>query len=216
MSDVRSKARPPLLLVVSGPSGAGKGTVCGHLKKMMPELRVSVSATTRAPRPGEVEGMDYFFKSREEFLRMKQNDEFIETAELFGHYYGTPVDGVRQALSAGDDILLEIDIQGAMQVKRFFEGAVFVFVVPPTMEILIERIIGRATEDTESIRRRMAQARQEMDRISAYDYVIVNDIAEEAASRICCIMQAERFRVGRFRLVDKFWEVKPRKDFGGI
>ena len=181
-----------VLLVLSGPSGVGKGTVCKALLARNPEVKLSVSATTRAPRPGEVEGVSYFFKTREEFERMIAAGEFLEYMDVFGtNYYGTPRAYVEQQLFAGDDVLLEID------VKRIFPEAVLVFIAPPSMETLKKRLVGRGTETEEAVKRRTQEAFAEMKLMPKYDYAVVNDVLEEAVRSVETILEAERLRAWR-------------------
>jgi guanylate kinase len=189
-----------LLIVVSGPSGVGKGTVCATLRKQMPRLTYSVSATTRAPRAGEVDGVNYFFKTVSEFKQMIENDELIEWAEYVGNYYGTPRRFVEESLKAGKDVLLEIEVQGAMQVKERFPNGVFIFLVPPTMEELKRRITGRGTESEEAIESRLSAANDELKLIEHYDYVVINDEVEKACQRIQAIITAEHCRTDRLVL----------------
>jgi guanylate kinase len=189
-----------LLIVVSGPSGVGKGTVCATLRKQMPRLTYSVSATTRAPRAGEVDGVNYFFKTVSEFKQMIENDELIEWAEYVGNYYGTPRRFVEESLKAGKDVLLEIEVQGAMQVKERFPNGVFIFLVPPTMEELKRRITGRGTESEEAIESRLSAASDELKLIEHYDYVVINDEVEKACQRIQAIITAEHCRTDRLVL----------------
>lgn len=186
-----------LLIVLSGPSGAGKGTLCQELLRQMPDLRYSVSATTRQPRPGEVDGVHYFFRSREEFQAMIQNDQLLEWAEFCGNYYGTPLFAVEQAIQAGHDVILEIEIQGALQVKKRFPQGVFIFVVPPSMDVLSERIHKRGTESEEIIQKRLATAVQELGYVTEYDYVVVNDEVPVAVDKLKSILIAEKCRVKR-------------------
>jgi len=188
-----------LLIVISGPSGAGKGTVCRALRKLNPNVELSVSVTTRPPRPGEREGVNYFFRTREEFERMIENGEFLEYAEVYGNYYGTLKSYVYERLSAGKDIVLEIDIQGALSVKNKFDNAVFVFILPPSMEELKRRITKRGTESQEELLKRFNSAYQELNFITRYNYVVVNDIVEIAAKKIDAIITAEKCRVERNR-----------------
>lgn len=190
-------AEKGLLIVLSGPSGVGKGTVCAALRKACPNLVYSVSATTRPPRPGEKEGVNYFFKTREEFERMIERGELLEWAEYVGNYYGTPRRFVEEMLEAGKDVLLEIEVQGAMQVKRQYPEGVFIFLVPPSMEELRRRILGRGTEGDAVITERLEAARAELAMMAEYDYVVVNDTVENACERIRAIVTAEHCRRDR-------------------
>ncbi|MDA5107712.1 MULTISPECIES: guanylate kinase [Brevibacillus] len=186
-----------LLLVLSGPSGVGKGTVCKALRERMPDLVYSVSATTRAPRAGEVEGVNYFFKTKEEFRRMIEQDELLEWAEYVGNYYGTPRLFVEEMLAKGRDVILEIEVQGALQVKKKFPQGVFLFLAPPDLAELENRIVGRGTETEETIRHRMEMARQEIELMDQYDYVVVNDVIDCACERIRSIITAEHLKKER-------------------
>lgn len=186
-----------VLLVVSGPSGAGKGTICQMLRDQLPELGYSVSVTTRQPRTGEVDGVNYFFKTVDEVKEMIANDELLEYAEVYGNYYGTPRNYVMDLLNSGKDVLLEIDIQGALQIKKRFPNGVFVFIVPPSLDELSARIYKRGTDSEDVIKRRMASAAGELTYAAEYDYIVVNDIAEKAANKVLTIMEAERYRVAR-------------------
>lgn len=198
-----------VLLVVSGPSGAGKGTICQLVRDSLPELGYSVSVTTRPQRTGEVEGKNYFFKSIPEVKQMIDNDELLEYAEVYGNYYGTPRKYVENLLNCGRDVLLEIDIQGALQIKKRFPEAVFVFIVPPSLDELSARIYKRGTDSEDVIKRRMASAAGELTYAAEYDYIIVNDIAQKAAQKVLTIMEAERYRVARtYFIVDKICKTK--------
>ena len=188
--------RKGLLIVISGPSGCGKGTICRALRAKHPELKVSVSVTTREMRKNEVEGRDYFFTGREEFERMIAEGELLEHAQIYGgHYYGTPKKYVKQTLLAGDDLILEIDIQGALQVKERFEEGIFIFLVPPSMEELHRRLVERGRDAPELIVERFKAAYEEMNFISRYNYVITNDRVEEAVCKIEAVITAEKCRV---------------------
>lgn len=198
-----------VLLVVSGPSGAGKGTICQLLREKLPDLGYSVSVTTRQPRVGEVDGVNYFFKTVEQVKEMIASDELLEYAEVYGNYYGTPRQYVMDLLNAGKDVLLEIDIQGALQIKQRFPEGVFVFIVPPSLDELSARIYKRGTDSEDVIKRRMASAASELTYAAEYDYIIVNDIVEKAANKILTIMDAERYRVARtYFIVDKICKSK--------
>ena len=187
-----------VLIVLSGPSGVGKGTVCKALLARNPQVKLSVSATTRAPRPGEIEGVSYFFKTRDEFERMIAAGDFLEYMDVFGmNYYGTPRTYVEQQLAGGNDILLEIDVKGAMNVKRLCPDAVLVFVAPPSMDTLKKRLVGRGTETEEAVERRTREAFAEMKLLPEYDYAVVNDVFETAVNEVETIIKAERLRICR-------------------
>lgn len=184
-----------LLIVLSGPSGVGKGTVRKELfSNPDTTFEYSVSATTRKPREGEVDGVDYLFKTRDEFEKMIKNDELLEYAEYVGNYYGTPVDYVRKTLDAGRDIFLEIEVQGATQVRQKFPEGLFIFLAPPSLSELENRIVTRGTESEELIKSRMKAAREEIYMMSLYDYVVENDKVENACERINSIVVAEHCR----------------------
>ncbi len=190
--------RNGLLLVVSGPSGVGKGTLVKALMERNSRIKMSVSATTRAPRPGEIEGVHYFFKSEEEFKAMVDRGEFLEYIHVFGtKYYGTPRSFVEQQLHDGYDVILEIDVQGAMKVKQAFPDAVLMFITAPSMGEIKSRLIGRGTETMEQVEKRFATAFEEVKMIPHYDYVIVNDVVDVAVHHMESILEAERCRVSR-------------------
>ncbi len=186
-----------LLLVISGPSGAGKGTVCSAYLKEHSECALSVSATTRSPRPGEEDGVNYYFMSREEFREKIKNDGFLEHAVFCDNYYGTPKDAVMQMIDSGRDVILEIEVQGAMQVRAHYPEAVFIFVVPPTMEELENRLRGRGTESDEVVRSRLDRAKEEFNYTHKYNYILVNDTVENAVKRLDAIITAEKCRIER-------------------
>ncbi len=194
------------LFVISGPSGAGKGTINKIVLEERNDIIMSVSATTREPRQGEVDGKNYYFISEEEFLKKIDNDEFIEWAKVYGNYYGTLKEEVSNILSTGKNVLLEIDIQGAMQVRENYPEGIFVFVLPPSMSELKTRILGRGSETTQSFQTRFLSAVSEIERIKYYDYYVVNDRVEAATETIKCIVEAETHRVRRDvdELVQKF------------
>ncbi|MDT8976860.1 MULTISPECIES: guanylate kinase [Paenibacillus] len=185
-----------LLIVLSGPSGVGKGTVCKALLKKTNDLTYSVSATTREPRAGEVDGVNYFFKSREEFMQMIEEDRLLEYAEYVGNYYGTPCDFVEQKLTEGRDVILEIEVQGAMKVKEKFPNGIFIFLLPPSLDELKDRIRGRGTEQEHVIDSRMNVAVEEIALMENYDYAVVNDEIDLACKRIESIIIAEHCKIG--------------------
>lgn len=184
-----------LLIVLSGPSGVGKGTVCKALLKKTNDLTYSVSATTRKPRAGEVDGVNYFFKSREEFMQMIEEDRLLEYAEYVGNYYGTPCNFVEQKLAEGRDVILEIEVQGAMKVKEKFPNGIFIFLLPPSLDELKDRIRGRGTEQEHVIDSRMNVAVEEIALMENYDYAVVNDEIDLACKRIESIIIAEHCKI---------------------
>lgn len=188
-----------LLIVISGPSGAGKGTLCRVLLNKNRELKLSVSCTTRSPRAGEKEGTSYFFIEKDKFNEMIEKDEFLEYAEVYGNYYGTPMSYVNKTLEEGNDVILEIDIQGALKVKNKYPDGVFIFIMPPTMEELKNRIKRRGSETEESLLRRFKSAFEELNYISSYNYVVVNDEIDTAVNKLESIILAERCRVDRVK-----------------
>lgn len=189
--------RKGMLVVVSGASGTGKGTVCAELLKEEPTLAYSISATTRAPREGEENGKNYYFLTREAFKAHIEAGDFLEYADIYGNYYGTPLPPILKRLEAGEDILLEIDIQGALNVMKKYPGGLFIFLLPPSIEELRRRLTGRGTESEESLTRRMASAKKEIAVGKQYQYVVVNDDVARATRDIRAILLAERSRVSR-------------------
>ena len=190
--------RKGLLLVISGPAGVGKGTINLSLISRNSDIRMSVSATTRQPRPGEIDGVHYFFKTEEEFQKMIESGAFLEYMRVFNtHYYGTPKSFVEQELAEGRSVILEIDVQGAMRVKAAYPDAVLIFIAPPSMSELKSRLIHRGTESSEAIERRFETAYHEMELVDRYDYVVVNDILDLAIARTEDIIVAERCKVSR-------------------
>lgn len=184
--------------MLSGPSGVGKGTVRKALfSEENNNLYYSISATTRKPREGEVDGIDYLFKEREDFENMIENNKLLEWAEYVGNYYGTPVDYVEKCLSEGKDVFLEIEVQGALQVKKAFSEGLFIFLAPPSLSELKSRIVNRGTETEDLINNRMRVAKEEIELMDAYDYVVENDKVENACSRIRSIITAEHCRRDR-------------------
>ena len=191
-----------ILTVVSGFSGSGKGTIMKELmKKYSERYALSISATTRAPRPGECDGVEYFFRTREEFERMIAEDALIEYAQFVGNYYGTPRTYVEEQLNAGKDVILEIEIQGALKVKKKFPDTLLLFVSPPSAGELKNRLVGRGTETMEVIDSRLARAVEEAEGIEEYDYLVINDELEECVEEVNHIIRNEHYRVSRNREV---------------
>ena len=187
-----------LLIVLSGPSGVGKGTVRKAIfDSEENDFQYSISMTTRKQREGEVDGVDYYFRSREEFEAMIEAGEMLEYAEYVGNYYGTPLTYVNQTLDEGKDVFLEIEVQGAQQVKDKVPDGVFIFLTPPDLAELKSRIIGRGTDEMSVIEERMAVAREEIEMMALYDYAVVNDEVPLAVQRIKDIIASEHFRVDR-------------------
>lgn len=196
--EVNSKEVKGLLLVISGPSGAGKGTICKELVKRE-DFWLSVSATTRSPREGEIEGENYYFLTKENFLERIEQKDFLEHAEVYGNYYGTPKSKVIEKLDAGIDVILEIDIQGALRVKETYPEGIFIFILPPSMEELKNRIIKRGSETPESLMTRFKSAYKEINYVSKYNYAVVNDELDQAVNKIRSIVIAEKCSVERIK-----------------
>ncbi len=186
-----------LLLIISGPSGAGKGTICKALRERYPWLRYSTSMTTREPRRGEREGISYYFRTNGQFEDLIRENEFLEYAQVYGHYYGTPKKQVLQMVDNGETVLLEIDIQGAMQVKTRYPKGVFIYIVPPSLKVLSKRIHERGTDSEEVIQKRLASITRELAQAHQYDYIIVNDVLDVAVHKACAIIEAERCKLSR-------------------
>ena len=186
-----------ILLVVSAPSAGGKGTILRELFRQEEGLRMSVSATTRQPRPGEVDGKDYYFVSRETFQQWVDTGSMLEHAEYVGNCYGTPRGPVEEWLAQGLDVVLEIDVQGGSQIKKLAPDCVSVFITPPSMEVLEKRLRERGTEDEETIRKRLAAARQELAFAERYDFIVVNDRLEDAVEDMRAILRSEKRRYAR-------------------
>ena len=195
-----------LLIVISGPSGVGKGTVRKALFEMKNHnLTYSVSMTTRKQRPGEVDGVYYYFTTKEEFEDRIKTNKFLEYAEFVGNYYGTPLDKVNEKLDAGHEVVLEIEVEGALQVKRKVPDCVMIFIVPPSKEDLYKRLKSRGTESDDIINQRIEKANREFKKAKFYDYIVVNDEVNNAADRILAIIRAEHART--YRSIDKYYEL---------
>jgi len=196
-----------LLFVVSGPSGAGKGTICKSLLDEI-DIDLSVSMTTRNPRPGETEGINYYFVSQKEFDIIKKEDGLLEYAYVYGNYYGTPKKMVMDKLEQGRDVILEIDIQGALKIRDAYPQGIFIFILPPSMKELRKRITGRGSETEAAINMRLGAALEEVSYIDKYDYCVINNEVGEAVERVACIMKAEHSRVSQdiYQIVERYRE----------
>lgn len=185
--------------MISGPSGVGKGTIVKALLQELPTLHLSISATTRPPRNGEVDGVDYYFLARDIFNKMIEENQFLEWAEVYGNFYGTPLRFVQEELARGNDIILEIDIQGALQVKKKLPEAVLLFIAPPSKEELQTRLIGRKSDSLEEIEKRLECMSGEMKLAGSYDYIIVNDNINKSVDNIRAVIVAEKCRTWRLQ-----------------
>lgn len=194
-----------LLLIISGPSGSGKGTIVEQLKEKE-DFSVSISATTRAPRGMEQDGVHYFFRTKEEFQRMIDNQELLEWAEFCGNRYGTPRTYVTEKMMQGQNVILEIEVQGALQVKKLYPEGILIFLVPPNLEELGRRLTNRGTEDKETINRRIHRALEEMEFVQEYDYVVINDTIEQATEDILSIVKAESMKCSRNQEIKKVFK----------
>lgn len=190
------------LYVISGPSGAGKGTIVRRILEDRGDIALSISMTTRQPRPGEVDGVHYFFVSKESFLETVDAGGLLEHAEVYGNYYGTPRQKVMDRLEAGTDVILEIDIQGALNVKKAFPEAVLLFIVPPSMEVLRRRLTDRKTDSAETIELRLSKTRGELTHLKEYDFCVVNDDLDEAVREAEAVIEAGHYRVDGQRIAD--------------
>ncbi|MFC2950163.1 guanylate kinase [Virgibacillus sediminis] len=183
-----------ILFILSGPSGVGKGTVRKALFEKDPDLKYSISMTTREKRPGETDGVDYFYKTKEQFEELIKDNQLLEYAQYVDNYYGTPRAYVEETLAAGKDVFLEIEVQGALQVKENFPEGVFIFLFPPSLEELKNRIINRGTETSDLVLNRLKEARKEIELMDAYDYVVVNDDVDQAVEKVQAIIQSEHLK----------------------
>ena len=194
------------LVVISAPAGSGKGTVIGHILGSGKNFVYSVSATTRKPRPGEVDGVQYYFLTREEFENNIKNEKMLEYASYCDNYYGTPLKYVTERLDEGKNVVLEIEVQGALQVKEKYPEAVLVFLIPPTLDELRKRLTNRGTETDEVIEKRIARAGEEIELIDRYDYVVINENVEEAKEDILKIVCAEKMNIKRNENIKKLFK----------
>ena len=188
-----------ILFIVSAPSGAGKTSLIQALRAREPGLQVAISYTTRPPRPGEVDGVHYHFVDRETFLQMRQAGAFLESAKVFGNHYGTAEESVRQGLAAGQDLILEIDWQGARQVRERFPQAISIFILPPSQAVLAERLRGRGQDEEAVIAKRLAEAAEDMKHGREYDYLLVNEDFQQALADLHCIIRAAHLRLSFHR-----------------
>lgn len=185
------------IYIVTAPSGAGKTSLVRKLLEADSEVQLSVSYTTRAPRPGEVNGKDYHFVDEAVFLDMLQRGDFLESAEVYGNRYGTSQSWIEKVIVSGSDILLEIDWQGAAQVRRIFPEAIGIFILPPSLEVLTQRLKGRASDSEEVIARRLAAAREDIRHVEEFDYVIINDLFDTALQELRAVVLAQRLKMTR-------------------
>lgn len=187
------------IFIVSAPSGAGKTTLSNELLEVLPDIALSVSYTTRLPRAGEVPSKDYHFVTQAVFERMREAGEFAEWAEVHGRLYGTPRRSLERRIERGQDVLLDIDVQGAFSIKRHFRSSVLIFVLPPSLEELRRRLAARGTDRADTIRQRLANAKREMQQIHRYDYAVINRSVDEAVSKLKAIVIAERLKICRYK-----------------
>ncbi len=194
-----------ILMIISGPSGSGKGTVVNELTKDG-DFSLSISATTRAPRPGEEDGVHYFFKTKDQFKELIDNNELLEWAQFCDNFYGTPIRYVESQMKAGKNVILEIEVQGALQVKEKYPSTVLVFLIPPTIDELRKRLTGRGTESEDVIEKRIKRAADELELMERYDYVVVNNTIEKAKEDILEIVAAEKMSVKRNQNIKKIFK----------
>ena len=203
-----TKPRRGLVMIVSSPSGAGKTTICKKLIEEVNDIDLSVSVTTRKKRSNEIEGKDYFFKSEQEFNKMISQGNFLETANVFGHLYGTLKDEINSKILQGTDVIVDVDWQGTRQIEKHIpEDIVKVFILPPSIKELEKRLSARATESQESFEKRMSEAKKEISHYSEYDFIIINKDIEESLEKIKSILFSERIRRHRLVGIDKFVEI---------
>jgi guanylate kinase len=197
MNEIIKTKNKGSLIVISGPSGAGKDSIVERLLKINKKAVLSVSATTRSPRENEVDGVHYHFLTKEDFLDKIDKGEFLEYAEYNGNFYGTPKFGIKKQLDEGNDVLLVIEIQGALKIKELIPEALFIFIMPPSMSELRRRLIGRQTEDREKVMNRFKTAYKEINEVTKYNYVVINDDLDEAVNKVNSILLSEKCRVDR-------------------
>jgi guanylate kinase len=200
-----------MLFVISAPSGAGKTTLTRHLLDRNPDLVYSVSYTTRLPRPGEINGRDYTFVSRDEFQSMINRGLFLEWAEVYGHYYGTGRNWVEKHLAENHHVVADVDVVGARQIRANFKDAVLIFIVPPSLDELANRLTGRNTENSQQLQQRLGEAKAEIKARHMFDYLVINDTIDEALSDLESVIRAEQLRMNRS---DEFWSAFPGSETG--